>query len=125
MVKSHTPWWPPPTSGKRLLAGSHEPTGPVIEAIQLLGPADLSYNEVGKILSEKSGRPIRYTRLAANEYRESLLQIGYQQSAANALIAMFAAIEQGIAKAEARDPLNTAPTTFKSWARDNLSPLLK
>jgi uncharacterized protein YbjT (DUF2867 family) len=96
-----------------------------IDAIQVLGPADLSYNEAGSILSEELGRPIRYTRLTANEYRESLLQIGYQPNPANALIAMFAAIEQGIAKAEARDPLNTGTTTFASWAIASLCPLLK
>lgn len=94
-----------------------------IDGIPVLGPADLSYFEVADILGKTLGRPIQFINLPPAEYQNSLFQIGYGKNAADALIAMFSAIAQGIAKSESRDALNTGSTTLESWAAKNLRPL--
>ena len=95
-----------------------------IDGIPVLGPVDLSYDEVANVLSRACHRPIQFIHPGIDAYRESLLQAGYRRNAADALIAMFAAIEQGTGTAERRDPRETGATTLESWATTNLRPLL-
>lgn len=95
-----------------------------IDGIPVLGPVDLTYDQVANILSRACHRPIQFIKPGIDAYRESLLQVGYRRNAADALIAMFAAIEQGTATTERRDPRETGATTLESWAATNLRPLL-
>lgn len=46
-----------------------------IDPIPVLGPADLSYNEVAGILSKTLNRPVQFINPSTDEYRNGLLQL--------------------------------------------------
>jgi uncharacterized protein YbjT (DUF2867 family) len=82
----------------------------------LHGPADLTFAEATKILSESIGKPLNYVQIAPDQAYQIYLGIGASPSFANGLIEMFQAISQPGSIAEARTPLTTTPTTMREWS---------
>jgi len=97
-----------------------------IEGQNILGPEDLSYNEIARIMSRDLQRSIRYVEVELRSYGRSLIKNGFSPSAAQALVEMFQAIEHGAsAQAEERTRDNSTPTTLEYWARQELYPLIE
>lgn len=97
-----------------------------IEGQSVLGPEDLPYNEIARIMSRDLQRSIRYIEVERQSYGRSLIKNGFSPSAAQALVEMFQAIEQGAsAQAEERSRYNSTPTTLEYWARQELYPLIE
>lgn len=92
------------------------------EAVDLLGPEDLSGNDIAAILTEVLGRPVRYERGDRGEDQRNLARLGISEPIAHALVSMDAAKERGLDLAVARTPLNTTPTTLRRWATEVLRP---
>lgn len=84
-------------------------------AVELLGPRDLTQNEVTAILGARLGRPdLPYVRLPADEMIGALVGSGFSADAAARHVAMCAAINAGrIAPRAGRTPENTTPTRFE------------
>ena len=92
-------------------------------AINLLGPADLSYDDVADVLGEVLQRRVEYAPVSHHEYREMLLSLGYHENAAAALQDMFDVIEASDWQALRRDPKSSGKTTLHDWAKKYLQPL--
>jgi uncharacterized protein YbjT (DUF2867 family) len=90
----------------------------------LHGPEDLTFNQVAGILSEVTGRPIRYVTITPEEARAALLGMGIGAAFAQGYLDMYASLAQPGAVAEPRTPQTTTPTTLREWAQDVLLPLL-
>ncbi len=90
----------------------------------LHGPADLTFNKIAQILSEATGRPIRYVTISPEEARQALLGLGLSPVFAQGLVDLQISVSQPGAIAESRTPETTTPTTFLQWAREVLKPLL-
>jgi uncharacterized protein YbjT (DUF2867 family) len=90
----------------------------------LHGPADLTYNEIARILSEATGRTINYVTISPEETRQIYLGLGFSPAIVQGYLDMDAAASQPGAIAEPRTPETTTPTTFHQWAREELKPLL-
>ncbi len=88
------------------------------------GPAHLSLNQMAEILTRVLGRPIRYHKLPAQEFRASLLQAGASQAFADGLLEMFQAMAAGLHEAVPRTQESTTPTTFERWCDEVLRPVL-
>jgi uncharacterized protein YbjT (DUF2867 family) len=88
------------------------------------GAADLTLQEAASILTETTGKPIRYVQVPAEAVRQSLEAMGASADVARNMVAMFEAFEAGAYTAEARTPETTTPTTLAEWSRTNLKPLL-
>lgn len=92
------------------------------DSLGVLGPEDLSSNDMAAILTEVLGTPVRYEQGSREEEKQGFLSYGYSDAMAQAMIDMDIAKEQGLDNALARTPENTTPTSFRQWAREVLKP---
>nr|WKU62178.1 NmrA family transcriptional regulator [uncultured bacterium] len=92
------------------------------EAVPVLGPEDLSHEDMARIMSGVLRRPVRFQRIPLDAYKANLLRSGATEAWAQGLVDMFAGIERGIYNAEPRTSRATTPTTFRQWCEDVLKP---
>ncbi|HEY6921703.1 MAG TPA: NAD(P)H-binding protein [Methyloceanibacter sp.] len=88
------------------------------------GPADLSCNDIARIMTEVLGKPVRFQSVPVTGYKTSLMQHGSSEAFAQSLVDMFAEVGRGIYGAEPRTPETTTPTTFKEWCETTLKPAI-
>lgn len=90
----------------------------------LHGPADLTFNEVAKALSEATGRSIAYVALPPEEARQAFLGLGLSPAFTQGYLDMAHSLAQPGAVAEPRTSETTTPTTYYQWGSEVLKPLL-
>ncbi|BBA97055.1 hypothetical protein RVR_2622 [Actinacidiphila reveromycinica] len=95
------------------------------DTLDLLGPEDLTFEEVAALASEVLGVPVRYERGDREQDRRRFVDRGFSEAMARSLIAMDVAKEHGLDNAVARTPRNTAPTSYRQWMRDVLKPAVE
>ncbi|MDC0712089.1 NmrA family NAD(P)-binding protein [Stigmatella sp. ncwal1] len=91
----------------------------------LLGPENLTLTEVAALLSRVSGRPVRYVQVSLEAVQHQLTAQGVNPTVRKQLGDLFRALgdPNGI-YATARTPEAFTPTTFETFARNKLLPLL-
>jgi uncharacterized protein YbjT (DUF2867 family) len=110
------------TSGVRLLLDkSWSGQG----GLAVLGPEDLSFNDMASILSDVLGREIRFQRVTGEAYKTQLIQHGANATFANGLAEMFIAKANGLDDVEPRSLENTTPTTFRQWCEETFRPVFE
>jgi uncharacterized protein YbjT (DUF2867 family) len=92
--------------------------------VAVLGPADLSLDEMAAIAGEVLGRSIRYRQVPAEPYKAQLLKYGASEDFAQGLIDMHLAKDRGIDHCVPRAAENTTPTSFRKWCTDVLRPAI-
>ncbi len=92
------------------------------DSLGVLGPEDLSLNDMAAILTEVLGTPVRYEQGSREEEKRTFLGYGYSDGMAQGMIDMDIAKEHGLDNALARTPENTTPTSFRQWAQEVLKP---
>ncbi|MFF3542113.1 NAD(P)H-binding protein [Streptomyces platensis] len=92
--------------------------------VPLLGPEDLSHDEMAHIMSEVLGRPIRFQQLPLETYKATLVRSGMSEAWAQGLADMFRGIQQGIHNAELRTSASATPTGFRQWCEEVLRPAI-
>ena len=90
--------------------------------VAVLGPEDLSCNDMARIMSEVLGKPVRFQQVPAESLRSRLTGNGYSGPMAQAMIDMLVAKNKGLDNAEPRTPEATTPTSFRHWCEDVLKP---
>jgi uncharacterized protein YbjT (DUF2867 family) len=105
-------------AARRLLDDSWSGAGHVA----VLGPQDLSFNDMAQIMSEVLGKPVRYQQIPARALKDRLTGSGMSDAMAQGTADMMAAKDQGLDNAEPRTPESTTPTTFRQWCQDILKP---
>jgi uncharacterized protein YbjT (DUF2867 family) len=95
-------------------------TGPGHVAV--LGPEDLSFDDMAQIMSEVLGQPVRYQRIPAEALKNRLTGAGMSDAMAQGTVDMMIAKDQGLDNAEPRTPESTTPTTFRQWCEEVLKP---
>jgi uncharacterized protein YbjT (DUF2867 family) len=101
-----------------LLDGSWSGAGHVA----VLGPEDLSFNDMAQIMSEVLGQPVRYQQIPAQALKDRLTASGMSDAMAQATADMMIAKDQGLDNAEPRTPESTTPTSFRQWCEEVLKP---
>lgn len=91
----------------------------------VLGPEDLSHEQMAAIMTDVLGWAVRYERLSADEYIAMFVQHGATKALARGIVKMYEAIDGGLYHAETRTTENTTPTSFRQWATDVLKPALQ
>lgn len=89
-------------------------------SVPVLGPEDLSFNDMAQIMSEVLGRPVRFQQIPAESLRPRLTSNGYSAAMAQAMVDMLVAKNEGLDDAEPRTPESTTPTSFRQWCEDVL-----
>jgi uncharacterized protein YbjT (DUF2867 family) len=93
-----------------------------VGSVAVLGPEDLSYNEMASILSEVLGKPVRFQEIPGEAFKARLLQRGMSEAMAQANLDLWVAYGQGLDTAEPRTPQSTTPTSFRQWSEEVLKP---
>lgn len=90
----------------------------------VLGPHDLTLNEMAVIASEVLATPLRYQQVPVETYRKQLLDGGFTESMAEAMVDMLVAKDHGLDNAEQRTPESASPTSFRTWCDEALKPAI-
>jgi uncharacterized protein YbjT (DUF2867 family) len=90
--------------------------------VPVLGPEDLSGNDMVQIMSEVLDQPVRYQQVPVEAFQATLAERGMSQAVAQGMADMMTAKNAGLDNAEPRTPQATTPTTFRQWCEDVLRP---
>lgn len=88
----------------------------------VLGPEDLSFDDMAGILGDVLGTPIRFAQTSPEEYRSRFEQRGTSPAMAQGMLDMAMAKGAGLDNVVVRTAENASPTTFRQWAQDVLRP---
>jgi uncharacterized protein YbjT (DUF2867 family) len=90
------------------------------DEVPVLGPEDLSSNDMARIMSEVLGTPVRYQQIPFEAFTANLTERGMSPMVARAMTDMMAAKNDGLDNAVVRTPQNSTPTSFRQWCEDTL-----
>ena len=93
-----------------------------VESRPVLGPEDLSYNDMARIMSEVLGTTVRFQQIPGEAFKARLLARGMSEAMAQGYLDMWVAYDQGLDTAEPRTPESTTPTSFRQWCEDVMRP---
>ncbi|MFD6156093.1 NAD(P)H-binding protein [Nocardia sp. NPDC060256] len=93
--------------------------------VPVLGPEDLSQNEMADIMTDVLGRPVRYERQSVDDFRAALARYGVGDAHAQGLVDMMLAKDDGLDIAVPRTPQTASPTTFREWCAEVLKPAVE
>jgi uncharacterized protein YbjT (DUF2867 family) len=94
---------------------------------ELLGPRDITMNEVATIIGDAIGRPdLQYVQAPDDQVRSAMLQMGMSADLVRLILEMAAAMNTGHMKAlEERSASNTTPTSFETFVQEEFVPRYK
>lgn len=88
----------------------------------VLGPEDLSFNNMAQIVSEVLERPVRYQQVSSEAHKATLMQYGMGEAYAQGVVDNQSEADRGIYNTEPRTPQSTTPTSFRQWCEQVLKP---
>lgn len=94
------------------------------ELVAVLGPEDLTFPEVAADIGKAIGKNVTYTHIPFDALRQQLLGAGFSQAAAEGMIEMMVAKDNGVDNLHERTLQSTTPTSFQEWAQTVLKPAL-
>ena len=94
------------------------------QELPVLGPEDLSPNELAAIISEVIGQDVRYQQTSLDAFRQQLLAQGVTPSFAEGYVDMMRAKGEGMDNVAVRSLPHHSPTTFRQWCEEILKPAL-
>jgi uncharacterized protein YbjT (DUF2867 family) len=101
-----------------------DPSWSGADSIPMMGPEDLSSNDMARIMSEVLGKPVRFQETAMEDMRKMMLGRGASTGMAQAMVNMLTAKNEGMDHAVARPIPPNAPTGFRQWCAEVLKPAL-
>jgi uncharacterized protein YbjT (DUF2867 family) len=99
-----------------------DPTWTGREDVPVLGPEDVSFDDMAATISEILGTPVRFQQVAAEQSRQGFVSRGYSEAMADGMVDMAVAKDNGLDNTVVRTPENTTLTTFRQWCEDTLKP---
>lgn len=91
-------------------------------SVAVLGPEDLSFNDMAQIMSEVLGRPVRFQQIPGEAFKARLTGFGMSDVMAQGALDMMIAKNSGLDNAEPRTAQSTTPTSFRQWCEEVLKP---
>ena len=93
-----------------------------VDEVPLLGPEDISFNDMAQIISDVLRREVRFQQTTFEAYKNRFVGFGMSDAMAQGMTDMAAAKNNGLDNAIQRTPENTTPTTFREWCEQVLKP---
>jgi uncharacterized protein YbjT (DUF2867 family) len=90
--------------------------------VAVLGPEDLSFNDMARIMSGVLGKPVGFEQIPGHVFKATLTGFGMSEAMAQGTLDMMVAKNAGLDNAEPRTPENTTATSFRQWCEDELKP---
>jgi uncharacterized protein YbjT (DUF2867 family) len=91
-------------------------------SVPVLGPEDLSFNGMAKIMSDVLGKPMRFQQIPFEAFKARLIGHGMSEAMAQGMVDMMVAKNEGLDNVEPRTPQFTTPTSFRQWCEEVLKP---
>lgn len=95
--------------------------------IPMLGPEDLSFDDLAAIMSDVLAKPVRFHPMAMHDMEAMVIGNGTSPGLARAMSAMLTAKNEGMdnmVERTARDAANS-PTSFRRWCETVLAPAIR
>ncbi len=92
--------------------------------VPVLGPEDLSFNDMARIMSDVLGKPVRCQQVSFEAYEAGFVQSGMSKAMARGMTDMARAKNEGLDNAVQRTPENSTPTSFRQWCEEELKPVV-
>jgi uncharacterized protein YbjT (DUF2867 family) len=92
------------------------------EEVPLLGPEDLSFDDMAEIMSDVLGKEVRFQRTTFEAYKARFASSGMSDAMAQGMTDMAWAKNEGLDNGVQRTPENSTPTSFRQWAGEVLKP---
>jgi uncharacterized protein YbjT (DUF2867 family) len=93
-----------------------------VSEVPLLGPEDLSFNDMAEIISEVLGTQVRFHQTTFEAYKDRFVGFGMTDAMAQGMTDMAWAKNEGLDNAVQRTPENSTPTSFRQWCKQVLKP---
>jgi len=93
-----------------------------VDEVPVLGPEDLSANDLVRIMSDVLGRPIRYEREPLDALAARLTSFGLGDAFVGGMVDMMRAKDDGLDAGIRRTEQTATPTTFRQWCEQVLKP---
>ena len=91
-------------------------------SVPVMGPEDLSFNDMAKIMSEVLGKPVGFRQIPGQAFKSQMTKFGMSDAMAQAMLDMQVAKNEGLDNAEPRTAQSTTPTSFRQWCQEILKP---
>jgi len=92
------------------------------DSVPVLGPEDLSFNDMARIMSDALDTPVRFQQIPGEAFKANLTGCGMSDAMAQGMLDMVVAKGNGLDNAVVRTPRFSTPTTFRQWCEDVLKP---
>jgi uncharacterized protein YbjT (DUF2867 family) len=92
------------------------------DSVPLLGPEDLSHDDMAQIMSDVLGKPVHFQRTPNEAFKARLIGFGMSDAMAQSTLDMMVAKDNGLDNIEQRTPESSTPTSFRQWCEDVLEP---
>jgi uncharacterized protein YbjT (DUF2867 family) len=93
-----------------------------VEEVPLLGPEDLSFNDMAQIMSQVLGKDVRFQQITFEAYKDRFIRLGLSDAMAQGYADMAWAKNEGLDNGVQRTPENSTPTSFRQWCEEVLKP---
>ena len=90
--------------------------------VPLLGPEDLSFNDLAAIMSEVLGQDVRFQQTTFDAYNDRFVSFGMSEAMARGMTDMARAKNEGLDNGVERTRENSTPTSFRQWCEEVLKP---
>ena len=88
----------------------------------MLGPEDLSQDDMARTMSEVLGTAVRYERQSLEDFGATLAGHGIGDAFIQGMVDMMRAKDEGLDDGVQRTPQTASPTTFRQWCDEVLKP---
>lgn len=92
------------------------------EDVPVLGPEELSYADLAAIVSDVTGREVRYAPVPFEAFKAQLIARGLTDAFAQGYVDMLSAKDEGMDNVAPRASAIIGPTSFRRWAEEELRP---
>jgi uncharacterized protein YbjT (DUF2867 family) len=90
--------------------------------VPLLGPEDLSFNDMAAIMSQVLGQDVHFQQITFEAYKDRFVRLGMSDAMAQGYSDMAWAKNEGLDNGVQRTPENSTPTSFRQWCEEVLKP---
>ncbi|MEU5263085.1 NAD(P)H-binding protein [Amycolatopsis sp. NPDC021455] len=95
-----------------------------VGSVPVLGPQDLSPDDLARIMTEELGRPVRYRRQPLDELRSTMLGYGLNAAFVEGMVEMKRAKDEGLDSGVVRSSRARPATGFAQWCAETLKPAI-
>lgn len=90
-----------------------------VDSIGVLGPKDISYNEIAEAMSEVFGKMIGYAMISPETLKRNVLKYGGSAAGAQSLADIYSSMERGTFNRVNRTIETSSPTELSFWLEEN------